>query len=61
MQLMAIGRALATVLTPLIMVPLSYFGIEATTTVGEAIEILMVGALTGISTLITVYLVPDKK
>lgn len=57
----ALGRAIAAFVTPIIMVPLSHFGVEATNTVGEAIEIIIVGAITAIATFTAVYMVPDKK
>lgn len=54
---MSYAKAIAALVTPLIIAPLAFLGIGAETTVGTAIEVLIVALATAVS----VYWVPNKQ
>lgn len=53
---MPYAKAIVAFIVPLLVAPLAFLGIDAETTVGTALEIILVAAITAM----TVYLVPNK-
>jgi len=54
---MAYAKAIVALITPLVLLPMSYFGIRPDSTIEEVITIL----LTALITSVMVFAVPNKK
>ena len=56
-----IAKAIAGLITPLVMIPLLYIGITPDTVVSDAVDIAVMAIVTGLFSFTTVYFTPNKK